>query len=385
MSSDPEIPRRGPRVFVSYAFRNPHIKAFEAGLIARGFQPTVVNDKTLLGQPSLSGAIQQLIRNSDYVLPLIDEAASRSTWVGEEISIALMLQVPIIPVLEHGVDPIAVLKDIPCLIGTTVDVVADRILADYALLNFDVTYPAHIQKECLIEYMGNRRRMFIDSDLRLSSGIAPVVSAVCELGHKEMSKQITEYWKDLQESITQLEKLLPHYGEILKTLLKEYKDRNSRAVDSWNAVTRLFIGHNLIRFATMYSPEWNPAWGELRGGAQKMLAEWEAVDEQDPAKRHWLWGIGRRQFQLEDWPKDDDSPLGKWILAMARFYDGEWRNIILPNEKNIDVGLRLREPPKRFLEPWHWIDYILPQIAYRCREKLRPELGTGMLVELQKA
>jgi hypothetical protein len=378
-----EILRRGPRVFISYAFSNRDIKAFEASLRDRGCRPNVVEATTLLGRPSLSDAIRQLIQESDYVVPLVDEAAANSIWVQKEIQIAIELNVPIIPMLEPGVVPAGILQDIPCIVEGGFHDVVNRVLQDYTLLDFDPSYPAHILSERLEEYMRHGQQTLVDASLDLSHGMAAVVEALVGIGHPEITKQAYSFWYALQRDFAELERIVPVYREMLKILLDRYSEPEKESVNSWNAFTRLLIGRDLIEFALMFPHGLNTAWGMLRNGAAQMLAEWEAIREEDFTRHLWLWGIGNREFGLADWSKDHNSPLGEWLLATATLYDGTQRDIIVPDEPVIASGLRLGESPRLYLESWHWIDFILPQIA-NLGKTLRPDLGKNMLVELHQ-
>jgi len=378
-----EIPARGPRVFVSYSFSNVDVTAFEADLRTRGFRPTVVRATTLLGQPSLSGGIRQFIRDSDYVLPLVDAAASESAWVQEEIKIALEEKIPIVPVLDPGVEPRGPLRDIPCIVGGGVGAAADRILDDHTLLDFEPGYPAHISAAPLMDFMRAGRRPWVDSNSALSRSLKVVAESLMAVGHEQLIEQTRSQWWDLQKALDGLQSTLPVYRQFLKVLLVGYDDPEQRAVESFAALTRLIVGRHLIRFQSVRSPDEHPSWGELRDGARQMKAEWDAIDEKEQTAHLWLWGVGKRQFPLDEWSKDRESPLGNWLYATATLHDGQSFAIILPDEPVIASGLRLREPPARYLESWHWLDCILPQLADRPIV-LRPDLGTKMLTGLRQ-
>lgn len=94
MASELEIPKRGPRVFVSYSFSNARVTEFRNALERQGFRPTLVDASTLLGATSLAGAISTLIQDTDYVIQLVDGAALKSAWVQKELELAVEHKVP---------------------------------------------------------------------------------------------------------------------------------------------------------------------------------------------------------------------------------------------------------------------------------------------------
>jgi hypothetical protein len=380
-----EIPRRGPKIFISYAFSNRNIAALEADLLHRGWRPTVVQATTLLGAPSLAAAIRALIEDSDYVVPLVDEAASRSAWVLEEIRIARELDVPLIPVLEQGVTLTGVFRDIPCVTADMgLDAVADRIQRDYVPIDVDASYPAHMRSDCWVDYIRHDRPPLVDASLALSRRLAAVADALIGSGHEQMSRQTRRQWDRFNRRLVQFQAVLPAYRAVAWTLLGRYSEPEQSSLASWNALSRLFIGDSLVDFIETHPPERHAEWGELRQGAAAVVREWEAVREADPSIRLWLWAVGRRQLPVDRWSEDGDSPLGDWRLVTARLHDGTSHRLILPDQKVIASGLRLKEPPRRFLESWHWLDFVLPQLAY-AGASLRADLGRDMLTELENA
>jgi hypothetical protein len=264
------------------------------------------------------------------------------------------------------------------------DEVASRILLDLAPLEFDPAYPAHIRAAHLIDYHRHGRRPLVDADLALQRGMRAVAQALVAHEHDQLRDQTLRQWRRLQRFISSFEAVLPKYREALGPLLERYSEPEQTSVASFNAVSRLFIGRGLIEFATTLPPAHNDAWGDLREGMARMMEEWSAIREDDFTRHLWLWGVGKREFPFEHWAKDSDSPLGEWRLATATLHDGSHHNVILPDEPVIASGLRLHEPPRRYLESWHWIHFLLPQLVDAGVE-LRPDLGTAMLLKLAPA
>jgi TIR domain len=378
MPDELEIASRGPRVFISYSFSNRRIADFTQVLERRGFRPTVVDARTLLGARSLTGAIAGLIREADYVIPLVDAAASNSEWVKKEVELALEQAVPIIPVLDPGVDPTPLFADVPCVLGMDAEIVAERLLEDYVCLDFDPAYPAHFTAAAAVQFMQTDKPGVVDLGQNLSCAVARAAKELFAYQHQGLSEQTLREWRSFQASIGTLEALAPNYRTVLRRFLERWSEPERASLKSWNALTRLIVGTRLMRLIESRPPEDNEGWAELRSGAVLMHEEWVAVTEEDPLTHELLWGVGNRTARLKDWDKVDTSALGSWLLVEAEVHTGERYTIILPDRDVIASGMRLREPPRLYLKSWDWLEFVLPQLAYRG-VALSAELGPNMI------
>jgi len=122
----------------------------------------------------------------------------------------------------------------------------------------------------------------------------------------------------------------------------------------------------------MFGPAWNDAWGGIRDGMVRACQEIELIDEENELWRDTLWAIGRKTLALDEWAKDQTSPLGNWVRCRATLWNGTTEAILLPDRKALGVSLRLRENPADYLEPWDLMWYVLPQLADRAPEALPP-------------
>jgi hypothetical protein len=384
MPDELEIISRGPRVFISYSFSNRRVAEFTQVLERRGFRPTVVHARTLLGAPSLTAAITGLIREADYVIPLVDAAASASEWVRKELEIALELAVPIIPVLDPGVDPAALFADVPCVLGMDAEVVAERLLEDYVCLDFDPAYPAQFTAAAAIQFMQTGKRGIVDLSRKLSSAVAQVAQELLAYQEKGISEQTLREWRRFQASLNTLETLAPKYRTVLGPFLERWSEPERASVKSWNALARLIVGTRMMPLIESRPPEDNEGWAQLRTGAALMHEEWLSVTEQDPLTHELLWGAGDRSTPLKDWDKVHTSALGRWFLVEAKLHTGERHTIILPDREVIASGMRLQEPPRLYLKSWDWLEFVLPQLAYHGAT-LSAELGPNMIAACKLA
>jgi len=216
----------------------------------------------------------------------------------------------------------------------------------------------------------------------LSFGAAHVVEDVLKYGPKELGAQALSQWRGLQAALDEICQVVASYRAVLRHFLKGWSEPERSAMKSWNALSRMIVGSELIPLIETWAPDSKEAWAELRSGAAQMHAEWIAVEDNDPTSRNFLWGIGTREFPLEEWHKDHTSPLGSWLRVEAEIYTGEKYMMILPDDEITASGIRLGEPPSLYLKPWDWLDFVLPQLAYR-RVSLRADLGSNMLVAIR--
>jgi hypothetical protein len=376
MSPELEERSRGPRVFVSYSFANPSIGNVKRELESLGFRPTIVDDTTLLGKESLTESIAELIRQADYVVPLLDAHAVSSAWVQKEMELATEAGIPFVPILEPLVEPTGVFADVPSVRNMDIEKLAERLLKNYVLLEFDESYPAHVQLEALVRYMSSEQRGLVDPMRRLSSKLRPVFDGLLDVDHEALHAQTLRFWTSLQDAFDELQAIAPVYRTAIRPFLEGWGEGRDEIIGkTWNAVARLIIGHQLIRLIGSASPEFRGEWGPLRPGATRMLDEWSAISEGDPTVKLWLWGVGARTFPLQEWEKDPQSALGNWLLVDAQCSTGLRRKMVVPDSKVIASGVRLHEPPRRYLRSWEWLEFVLPQLA--CHGALS-ELQTAM-------
>jgi TIR domain len=364
MSPELEERSRGPRVFVSYSFANPSIGNVKRELENLGFRPTIVDDTTLLGKESLTESIAALIREADYVVPVVDAHAVGSAWVHKEVELATEAGVPFIPLLEPRVEPTGVFEDVPSVLNMDIERLAKRLLKNYVLLEFDESYPAHVRLEALVRYMSGEQPGLVDPTRRLSSKLRPVFDALLGVDHEPLHGQMLRYWSHLQDAFDELQAIAPIYRTAIRPFLEGWGHGRDEIIGkTWNAVARLIVGRQLMLLIQTASPEFREEWGPLRPGATRMHDEWSAISESDPMAKCSLWGVGARTFPLQEWANDPQSPLGEWLLVDAEYSTGLRRKMIVPNRKVIASGVRLHEPPRRYLQSWEWLEFVLPQLA----------------------
>ena len=124
----PKLRGQGPRTFISYAFGNDLAPRLARGLTEAGFQVTLVDDRSLLGRPSLGAALDELIRAAEVVIPVLDRKANASRWVLHELEAAANYQRPLFPVVQEVDDLPGLVQDVPYLTEQNLDALAPSIL-----------------------------------------------------------------------------------------------------------------------------------------------------------------------------------------------------------------------------------------------------------------
>ncbi len=364
---------RGPTVFISYSFGNNLALNLGNQLSAEGFQVTLVDDKTLLGKSSLKEALDALIRASEYVVPLLDTKANESQWVLEEISSAKQHGVTLIPiVLDHRnlAEPV---KDIPYVTADNLHFLPELLLRDYLLLPLDAETPVHFASDPLKDYMERDppwRRTLLDTD-DLSGSLAERLDATVVAATKEqpeLESTIRRHASHLQRLSGYLDilaELMPLYRVTLLNTLQDYgRQKSERSLASWHSVTALLIGRELVHIARTLPPELFPDyWGLFAPGMAEVQKEWQEKTSSLESESDVIWAM--------ECEKRHQTP-SSWVVVEFKSSRGWPLRSVIPDSPSTQMGIRLGEPPSRFLESYEWADYCVPQLfcqAIMLREK----------------
>lgn len=142
---------------------------------------TLVDNRSLLGEPSLTQALHNLICDAELIVPVLDAKANRPEWVKKELAIAKDLNCVVIPVVQDEESLPELVKDIPYLSDEDLDEVLPAALRRYALLPMDPSNPCQFAGAPLREYLESTTdcvRQIVDSNNatgRLADGLAQAV------------------------------------------------------------------------------------------------------------------------------------------------------------------------------------------------------------------
>lgn len=92
------------RVFISHSTSDLGLVTSLANLLSKFGMKVVVAEWYLRPGVSLDEKVLESIRSSDCLVALLTRSGTRSAWVHHEIGCARGLNVPVIPLVEKGVD-----------------------------------------------------------------------------------------------------------------------------------------------------------------------------------------------------------------------------------------------------------------------------------------
>jgi hypothetical protein len=204
----PPLRGLGPRVFVSYSFRDADLaRQIGAHLEQAGMQVRMEDETSLLAAP-LSISLQTRIRDAEVFLQVLTETSARSPWVAREFGWAAAANedgtgpAVMLPVVigEIGVpEPVAdwcFLKCPPVLDERSLDAVRRAAMGAVALLPIDPCQPYQLAERELEAYCSgpeklHDRRLIVDPDGILPALVHATVSYGAGLA-VEHQKKITE-------------------------------------------------------------------------------------------------------------------------------------------------------------------------------------------------
>ena len=92
------------KVFISHSTRNQGLVISLANLLSKFEVEVIVAQWYLAPCERLDKKVLEEIKNSDCVVALLTRNGIRSNWVQQEIGYALAYHVPLIPLVEKGID-----------------------------------------------------------------------------------------------------------------------------------------------------------------------------------------------------------------------------------------------------------------------------------------
>ncbi len=101
------------KVFISHSTRDQGLVISLAKLLSEFGVDTFVAEWYLTPGKRLDEKVVKQIRNSNCLVVLLTKNGVRSNWVQQEIGVALNSEIPLIPLVEKGIDP----KDLGSLQG----------------------------------------------------------------------------------------------------------------------------------------------------------------------------------------------------------------------------------------------------------------------------
>ncbi len=352
---------QGPQTFISYGFGNPLAPKLAQRLATEGFQVTLITDVTLLGQPSLAGALEERIRKAEIVVPVLDSKANQSAWVLREIELAQQYGRMILPVVQDADHLPAPIHDIPYVREDNMEALIPAALAPFGLLPLDFAKPYELQNEPLRSYLSSSEsflRVILDTDdligrLLDATGEAVLkATAATPMARSSIEQAVRGSLESCARLMDRAQPLLPRFRQALEDALSAYgPKRVQRSMAAWQRMIRLLVGRNLLQIASRLLPGLHPTyWGA--GTAAMAEAQSQVATMNNTA----LWALTYR---------GDEAPRG-WLEVSFTSGNGEEFRGYIPKSQNIALSAQVGEPPAGFLEPYQWADFGLPQVVSRA-------------------
>ena len=189
---------------------------------------TLVDDTTLLGQPSLAAALDGHIRDAEVVVPVLDRKANSSPWVLRELEVAVNHKRLLLPVVQDPESLPSPIRDIPYLTEQNIDALVPAALARFALLPLDPAEPYQLSAEGLRKYLASGTdyvRVILDSD-NLIGQLAEDTPVMAEQAsqkrpdlQKSFEQQCRKYLDRAVRMMDQAQLALPRYRAALEAIL----------------------------------------------------------------------------------------------------------------------------------------------------------------------
>lgn len=102
------------KVFLSHSHKDLELAKNIKEFLKLKCEIYIASEDYQLGQP-LPQKIEKNIKSSSYLIVLITRDGAESDWVNQEIGIAKGCKIPIIPIVEKGIKPPAILEGLEYL------------------------------------------------------------------------------------------------------------------------------------------------------------------------------------------------------------------------------------------------------------------------------
>lgn len=102
------------KVFLSHSHKDLELAKRIKEFIKSKCEVYLASEDYQLGQP-LPQKVKKNIKSSTYLIALITKDGVESQWVNQEIGLARACKIPIIPIVEQGIKPPAILEGLEYL------------------------------------------------------------------------------------------------------------------------------------------------------------------------------------------------------------------------------------------------------------------------------
>lgn len=371
-------PLRGPKVFISYSFKDEELAAqLEMKLVDRGFQVWREVDGSLLGLP-MSDMIRTAIRDAEVVVPLITANSLASKWVQLEVQWARerittpgFKLIPLVALADAAHVP-AIVKDFGFVRSSP------AMIAPAAVLAIENTAAGML---CPIQVARNDCFSLDDAALRAAIGTAPQARGRLILDPGDALLQAFEEginaltacgWRDISgfeqfaQGILRARELLEAMSDVMIRVI-----RHSLEIES-STESAAGLGSRAV----------NALWRFAHATAvQRLQVALEGVGAPHPwGSRATTPSIGYSEDLVAQWALAE-PPEGKLTLLDFISHSKDDLTLVWLPRRCLDLPGPPRGNPIEELNIEHWVTMILPQLASRVGEQIQQSWDGSLLMQ----
>lgn len=369
---------RGPKVFISYGFGNTLAVPLAHLLEGQGFQVTLIDRQTLVGEQDLHIALRQRIRAAEVLIPILDEKANRSVHVDAEIQTAKEFNIPLVPIVQSEDGLHESIRQIPytsepgpILSKMTADVIASKILDWYPRIPLDADQPYQFAETALQTLLQRNEtvrtiRILLDIDdvtgavrRGASAAIAKLTASQPEI-RSIVEQQLGRNIDTIIATLNGVEVALINFGKAVTDSMQNYGVESlSRQIAPWQRLLRLLTSDQWhVIFGTVPPSHCPELWKTDGTRIESALATWKEFEHDNSVHQSTFisWSLS--------YPAGYSRPVtrGGWIRMKLVDPEGGTHFIYLPRVDRIAHAIESKTPPERFLEGYEWADFVIPQI-----------------------
>lgn len=357
---------QGPKTFISYGFGNTLAPRIAEYLTAEGFQVTLIVDTMLLGEPSLSAALDRHIGAAEVVVPVLDRKANQSIWVQKEVETAIGHGRIVLPVVQDPETLPDRVRDIPYLSEHNYQLLVPTALKRFALLPLDPERPYLFRDDNLSEYLfGGREvsRVILDSDDftgQLLDRLPEVIDRLTEAPpplRATVERQARSALSQLIRAMDRAQPALPQFrGCVNEALARWGEQRLPRIVAAWQRLARLLVGHGLVAAADTFWPE---RYSEFWGTATRGMNESHLAARPSDRTCYWArdhethWALTHRGNEAVD----------GWSEVVFEAPNRPHFRGYFPTTTDVTDMLAWQAKPSKYLDNFLWAEIGLPQVV----------------------
>lgn len=395
MESRNSLRQFGPKVFLSYSFRDEDLaRRLRAFLTDKGFVVRM-EDETSLINHRLSDVLPKRVGDAEVFIQLRTADANRSRWVDEELKYAEgqrasrtnFVLLPIVFDRETLVGPVTEWVYIDASTSQLDDqilgLVERQSLTAVQPLPLDEDNPFELRQDAVERILSteltDNRRIILDSGGILFDWMDDILTNIenSDAQHrKPWLAQERRHRHRLEERIKVWDQVALKLAHELRLQFGDYRlEFPKRAVEAFQRFARMVLGREVLHCAQQAPPDH----AQLKLRYRDTISAVEAAVARNQAKRPSLSEFGTIGWALGKRPVDQCDDFVEVGLDAIQDRDGV--QIFMPKsafgtlpgedrKSAWSIFLQIGESPSAVFLPWDWGDFALPQIAVRAARNI---------------